>query len=100
MVTHVVLWKFSDHAAGADREANLARAKERLASIGAKIPGIREWKVGINMTPGPKAYDLALVSTFADQEALRVYVDHPLHLEVVQFLRSVQIERAFVDFES
>ena len=100
MLSHVVLWKFEDHASGRDREANLELARDRLTSLAGKIPGIQEWRVGINMTPGPKAYDLALVSTFVNGDALRGYMEHPLHLEVVQFLRTVQTGRAFVDFET
>ena len=100
MLTHIVMWKFQDVAAGADKETNLLLAREELLSLKHRIPEIQEWIVRINVTMHPQAYDLVLVSTFADAEALRRYQEHPLHQEVVQFLRAVQSGRAFVDFET
>ena len=100
MLTHIVMWKFQDYAAGADRETNLLLARERLLSLKHRIPDIQEWIVRHNVTAHHQAYDMVLVSTFADADALVRYQEHPLHQEVVQFLRAVQSGRAFVDYET
>lgn len=100
MLTHIVMWKFQDQAAGTDRATNLRIARERLLSLAGRITEIREWAVELNVTPHAAAYDLVLVSTFDDAAALVRYQEHPLHVEVVQFLRAVQTGRVFVDFET
>jgi hypothetical protein len=100
MLTHIVMWKFQDYAAGADKETNLLLARERLLSLKHRIPDIQEWIVRLNVTSHPQAYDVVLVSTFADGAALARYQEHPLHQEVVQFLRAVQSGRSFVDYET
>ena len=99
MLTHIVMWKFQDFAAGADRETNLLIAREKLLSLKHSIPEIKEWDVRLNVTAHHQAFDIVLVSTFFDAAALVRYQAHPLHQDVVQFLRAVQSGRAFVDFE-
>ncbi len=100
MLTHIVMWKFQDNAAGADRQTNLRLAREKLLSLADRIPGIQGWHVGLNVTAHPQSFDIVLVSTFADAAALVRYQEHPLHQEVVQFLRAVQSGRSFVDYET
>ena len=46
------------------------------------------------------AFDAVLVSEFRDQAALEAYKNHPEHLKVADFVASVKLDRAVVDYEA
>ena len=46
------------------------------------------------------ATDIVLYTTFRNKEDLQTYAVHPLHVEVVEFIKKVAAERRVVDFES
>ncbi len=98
MLKHVVLWKFKDFAEGASREQNLKKAKSLLESLKGRIPEIRRFEVGIDVSQTDRSYDLALNSEFTDGFALQEYQKHPDHLRVVEFLRKVHDGRIVVDY--
>lgn len=99
MIKHIVMWKFRDEAEGADKSANLARAKERLEACAALVPGTLRLEVA-RAEPGLEAtYDLVLYSEFADRAALDAYQNHPTHMAVKPFLRAVAQERQCMDYE-
>jgi len=99
MIKHIVLWKFAEHAAGATRQENLSEASARLRALPSSISEIQEFEVHRGMPLGDRSFDIVLVSSFNSEHDLRAYQAHPAHQEVVDFLRSVQSERAVVDFE-
>lgn len=81
MISHVVLLRFKPGVSAdsvAAREAHAA-----MLELPAKIPFIRDWRCGFNVTPDPLAYDYILVSGFDTQTDLFAYFDHPDHLKVV-----------------
>ena len=45
----------------------------------------------------PGAYDLVLRSTHADEAGLLAYVEHPVHQELLVWLRPRLADRAVVD---
>jgi hypothetical protein len=48
-------------------------------ALDGKIPEIRSWELGWNISDRPIAYDFAINSGFEDAAALRRYVEHPEH---------------------
>jgi hypothetical protein len=99
MIRHIVLWKFLDKAEGAEKVANLRKARMMLMGLKEKIPEIKSFEVGIVLPTTDQSYDLALDSTFESIKALEAYQRHPAHLQVVHFLRKVQVSKAVADFE-
>jgi hypothetical protein len=99
MIRHLVLWKFAAEAGGRSREENLGEGAARLRALPGAIPEIRELEVHRGLPLVDRSFDLVLLSTFDSLEDLRAYQVHPAHQEVAAFLRSVQTERAVVDFE-
>ena len=99
MIRHVVMWKFLEHAEGAERAENLRKAKMLLDELPHKIPQILEWEAGLNAIPSDQSHDLVLVSGFADRLALVAYQEHAEHRRVVGFLRKVHCGRVVVDYE-
>jgi hypothetical protein len=99
MIRHVVMWKLKEEALGFDKAALKAELKGRLEALVGRVPSIITFEVGINVVPADTAADVCLVSTFADLAGLQAYVDHPVHQEVVAFVKQVAAERRAADYE-
>ena len=98
MLKHIVLFKLKEHAEGAGKAENARRVKETLESLAKKIPQVRHLEVGINIIPSDAAYDVALITEFADEKDLSLYIHHPEHVNVAEFVGKVREGRAVVDY--
>ncbi|WP_285114417.1 Dabb family protein [Leifsonia sp. fls2-241-R2A-40a] len=96
-IRHVVSWKLAT-ADESERAEQAARIKSGLESLPAVIPQLRSLEVGVTVVPGDD-FDVVLISDFDSLEDIQVYQQHPAHLEVAAFIRSVVGARAAVDFE-
>lgn len=95
MLTHIVLFKLHDRS----RE-NVEKFRDALESMRGKIPQIREMEIGINVVESARAYDVALVQRFDSLAAMEEYQTHPVHQEVLPFLRASSASMVAVDYES
>jgi len=102
MITHIVMWTLKDTAEGNDKAANAAEMKARLLALPAKLPQVVEMRVGqgADIFDSAPSTDIVLYTTFRTKEDLNAYAVHPLHMEVVAFVKKVAAERRVVDFES
>ena len=100
MIKHIVFWNFKDHAEGADKRANIARAKERLRALATQVPGIARLEVAAAEPGFACTCDLVLLTEFADRTALDAYQSHPQHQPVKAFMRSVTAGRHAMDYET
>jgi hypothetical protein len=92
MVTHIVFFKFAE--AGQAEEA-----KTRLLAMQGRIPGMQSVEAGLDFTKSARSFELALLTRHDDRAALDVYQSHPVHQEVVAFIRPRATASAAVDFE-
>ena len=46
------------------------------------------------------ASDFGLITTLKDRNKLDVYAKHPKHLEVINFIKSIAIERRAIDYQT
>lgn len=99
MIKHIVLFKLREHAEGADKRQNAMKMKAELEALKRKIPQIVHLEVGINSIPSDGAYDVAIYSTFADEKDLNVYLVHPEHVKVAEFVAKVRESRVVVDYQ-
>ena len=95
MIMHVVLMKFKPDTP----ESEIAALSALLENLPNKIPEIQMYEFGANVIPSERAYDFALVSLFANPEALSRYQQHPDHLPVVEKLKAMCTDIAAVDFK-
>ena len=100
MIKHIVMWKFRDHAEGADKAANLARAKALLDGCADLVPGMGRLEVAIAQPGLECTYDLVLYSEFADRAALDAYQNHPQHVALKPFIAAARLERQCMDYET
>jgi len=94
MVKHIVMFNFENE----NKKENLEKAKMMLDALVGTIPSLKSMEVGINFSKEERAMDLSLYSEFNDKEGLDLYANHPEHLEVVKFIKSVAISSKVVDY--
>ena len=85
MVKHIVMFDFKDE----NKQENLVKAKKMLEALVDTIPSLKSMEVGLNFSEEERAMDLSIISAFDDKEGLKLYANHPEHLEVVKFLKTV-----------
>lgn len=94
MVKHVILWTLKDN----DKDKVKQHIKMALEGLSGKIPGLREIKVNINPLPSSNA-DLMLDSLFDNEQALKNYATHPLHVAVAdKYVRPYTATRTCIDY--
>jgi len=98
MVKHIILWKLKDEYSREQIESIKLDIKENLEGLKGKIPGLTDIKVITEGLASSNA-DLMLDSSFEDEEALKLYADHPAHVAVAdEKVRPFTAERNCMDF--
>ena len=99
MVKHIILWQLKDEFSPEEKQQIKAGIKEGLEALAGKIPGLLEIKVQTECLPSSNA-EVMLDSTFVDEEALKEYAVHPVHVEAANTkVRPFTKNRACLDFE-
>jgi hypothetical protein len=94
MVKHIVFFKLKDNT-----PESAETLRKRLLSLQEAIPFIREIEVGINFKESDRAYDVALITVFDNEEDLARYATDPYHLEVIKYIKTVTSDTKVVDFK-
>ena len=99
MVKHIILWKLKEGYSKEQIKEIKLGIKENLEALKGQIPGLIDIKVNIEGLASSNA-DLMLDSTFENEEALKVYANHPAHVAVADGkVRPFTAERNCMDFE-
>jgi hypothetical protein len=99
VIKHIVMWRFAEEAAGADKATNLELARQQLSALNGLVPGLLALEPVVPVDPFEHSYDLLLYSEFESAEALNAYATHPDHVAVGKFITEVRTERVCVDYE-
>ena len=99
MIRHVVMWKFKDNAGGKTKLENMEWVREHLYALLPVIPEIKRMEIGFDVKHTEMSMDLMLLTEFDSMEALAVYAEHPEHLKVSKYVRSVIETRVVLDCE-
>lgn len=100
MVKHIILWTLKDELSDEEKSTVKKEIKAGLEGLAGQIPGLLEIHVNIEGLPSSNA-DLMLDSTFADEEALKGYAQHPAHVAVADGkVRPYTKLRSCLDFEA
>jgi quinol monooxygenase YgiN len=95
VIRHIVAFKFHPEVSQSDREAFL----EMLRALPSKISEIVDFEAGFDVVRSPRAFDLALVSSYADLAALDRYAKHEHHLPVIERAKELCQQVVSVDYE-
>ncbi len=81
MIRHLVLFKLNE-GVRVD-EPRVQAGGRAFAELGALVPDVASWECGWNVADRPIAYDFAINSSVADNDALARYIEHPAHQAAV-----------------
>lgn len=95
MIKHIVMWKFKDEVAESDK----LEMKRQLESLKGIVPTLIDIEIGMDVVGSDASKDMVLYSEFNSLDDLRAYAEHPEHLKVVEFVKSLVCDRAVVDYE-
>lgn len=95
MINHIVLMKFKPGVDG-DAIDDLEKSLDQLPNT---IREIHMYEFGRDIVHSDRSYDFALVSLFANLEALDRYRSHPDHLNVLAKIKNLCADIIAVDFE-
>jgi|TARA_Y100000310_G_scaffold93932_1_gene91570 hypothetical protein len=99
MIKHIVMWKLKDFAEGMSKSENAKKMKDLLLSLKEKIDAINSMEVGINVNDNGENWDIVLYSEFENLDNLNIYMNHPEHKNVKEFISKVRLKRVAVDYE-
>lgn len=94
MFVHVFLLKFKPEVP----EDVAADLMKQLADLKGKIPELKEFLIGKDVSGRNKGYDYAQVSFFEKSDDLEVYEKHPLHRALVKEIGPRLAEGLAMDF--
>ncbi len=93
MVKHIVFFKLKNNSL-----ENKKTVQQKLLSLKTEVEALQKIEVGINFCKEDRAYDIALLTDFANEEDLEAYAVHPYHLEVVAYIKNLATSSKVVDF--
>ena len=99
MVKHIILWQLKDELTDSEKVSVKLGIKDSLESLLGKIPGLLEIKVETDGLASSNA-DVMLYSVFENEDALKGYAIHPLHVAAADGkVRPFTKTRLCLDFE-
>ncbi len=99
MVKHIILWQLKDELSESEKLSVKSGIKDGLEYLMGKIPGLLEIKVETVGLASSNA-DVMLYSVFENEDALKGYAVHPLHVAAADGkVRPFTKTRLCLDFE-
>jgi hypothetical protein len=98
MLKHIVVWKMKEGVEGRSRQESALKFKQMLDALPPQISEILEFEVGLPTDEGENIGDISLYSAFKDVSALKAYQEHPEHLKVIAYAKTVIAERRVSDY--
>jgi len=96
MLKHVVFMKFKPGVT----EEEIGDLAGSLGELPGVVPEIKGFEFGRDLVRSERSYDFALVSAFADLDAMNRYQVHPEHRKVVAKVLQLSQSVLAVDFET
>lgn len=95
MLNHVVMLKFKPDV----KETEIKDLENALDKLPNSIVEIQMYEFGRDVIHSVRSYDFALVSLFANTNALSRYASHPEHMAVLEKIKKISRNVVTVDFE-
>ena len=100
MVRHIVWWTLKPEADGRSAEENAELMKKAARGLMGRIPGLLSLDISsAPLQSSTVPLHLVLCCTHTDEEALKGYAVHPLHLECINIMKNVAESRQALDYE-
>jgi hypothetical protein len=100
MFVHIVIWRLRDDAEnGKSKDENARQMQRQFHAMRGHLRGLLRLDCGVDISRTGDSADVALYTEFEDKAAYDEYYAHPLHLEIMGFIKGVRSERRVVDYE-
>jgi heme-degrading monooxygenase HmoA len=96
MIRHIVAWNLTP-TDPAERTTTFEELKANIEGLVGVVPGLNSATVSRDVGSTAGNWDVVLISEHDDEEALAVYQQHPEHVVVAGFTRSVTKDRVCID---
>ena len=93
MLTHVVLFCFPDLEVAAE-------CRDRMLAMKGRIPALLDIEVGVDIVRSGRSFDLALITRHEDLAGMEAYQVHPVHQELLDWVKPRVQKAVAVDFVS
>ncbi len=93
MIKHIVMFKLAQKT-----PENLDLVISALRGMEGKIETLRHLEVGQDYSESERSYDVVLTTHFDNQEGLKTYINHEVHLPVVDQIRALCSGSVVVDY--
>lgn len=97
MVCHIVMWNFLDSMTEDEKKEAGSRIKEELMAVKEQVKGALSIEVILSPLSSSNK-EIALISSFENEESLKQYQEHPAHMKAADFIRQVTCSRACMDY--
>lgn len=95
MIRHICMFTLKEE----NKEKNITEFLDRAEKL-RELEMIKEFKVVKNAEKTPDSnYDVALIFDFDSMETLDAYQKSPQHVEFGEFVYTVRVNRACIDYE-
>ena len=98
MVHHIVLWNLKEDLSEQEKKEAALEIKRRLEAVADAVEGVVSLEVVIGAMESSNK-DIALISRFETEEALKAYQVSPAHVEAGGYIRTVTSGRSCFDYE-
>ncbi len=98
MVHHIVLWNLKEDLSEQEKKEAALEIKRRLEAVADTVEGVVSLEVVIGAMESSNK-DIALISRFETEEALKAYQVSPAHVEAGGYIRTVTSGRSCFDYE-
>ncbi len=95
---HIVFIKLADNSNSKESRLFLSTLSDMLNKLPDSIMQIRQLEVGMNISSRASAYDMALQLVVDNENDLEEYRNHPEHMKVLAFMKTVALQTAVVDY--
>ena len=69
-----------------------------LKKMPSHVEGLLHMEIGQDALHNDQAYDMALICTFRDAQALQEYKIHPEHVKISQYVKRIREARVCADY--
>ncbi|MDE7445974.1 MAG: Dabb family protein [Lachnospiraceae bacterium] len=98
MVHHIVLWNLKEDLSEQEKKEAALEIKRRLEAVADTVEGVVSLEVVIEAMESSNK-EIALISRFETEEALKAYQVSPAHVEAGGYIRTVTSGRSCFDYE-
>ena len=96
MLHHIVFIEFKPETS----DEQIAVLEQQFDALPDQIIEIQLYEFGRDVVRSERSYDFALVSGFANLDAMKRYQVHPAHQKVVAYIKEISADIRAVDFET